>query len=185
MPVFVVLLRGVNVGRANRIAMADLRAVLTANGFAEVSTYIQSGNIILSATKRDASAVARDVREVLARELALDVPVVALTARELLDVIEANPYAGESDPKRLHAIVLPEPPDAGALHSVAAHAKAAAQGGSRDGVTVIGRIAYLHTPDGFSDSALANVLTAGRTKVLANGTARNWATITALASMVH
>ncbi len=55
--------------------------------------------------------------------------------------------------------------------------------GSPDTVTVIGRVAYLHTPDGFGTSELAKTLTSGRSNPLADGTARNWATVTALLAL--
>jgi uncharacterized protein (DUF1697 family) len=83
----------------------------------------------------------------------------------------------------VHAIVLPDPPTAGALDLIAARQEAAAAKGSGDSVTVIGRVAYLHTPDGFGTSELARSLTSGRSSPLAHGTARNWATVSALLAL--
>lgn len=184
MSTFVVLLRGVNVGGHNRLPMAALRTALTTAGLAHVRTYIQSGNIVASAPAHDAEAVAAHVRAVIARTFHLDVPVIALTAADLEGVVQANPYPDEPDPKRLHAIVLPYAPTEAMLHGIEHRAAAARAAGSRDSVTVIGRTAYLHTPDGFGTSRLATTLTSGGSSPLTDGTARNWATVTALLAML-
>lgn len=180
---FVVLLRGVNVGGHNKVPMADLRAALTTDGLDSVRTYIQSGNVVLDSTTDEVEVVAARVRSVIARGFGLDIPVVALTADGLRAVADANPYPAEPDHRRLHAIVLPHPLTAEALGLVAERQDSAAAKGSSDTVTVIGRVAYLHTPDGFGTSDLAKTLTSGRANPLAGGTARNWATITALLAL--
>ena len=177
---FVALLRGVNVGGHNKVPMADLRAALTADGFESVRTYIQSGNIVVDSPTGDIEVVAARVRSVIARRFGLDIPVMALTASDLRAVADGNPYPGEPDARRVHAIVLPHPLDPAGQELVAAQQVAAAAKGSRDTVTVAGRVAYLHTPDGFGTSELARALTSGRSGPLADGTARNWATVTAL-----
>jgi uncharacterized protein (DUF1697 family) len=180
---FVALLRGVNVGGHNKLPMAGLREALTTDGLESVRTYIQSGNIVLDSPARQVDVVAARVRSVIARGFALDIPVVALTAADLRAVADANPYPDEPDPRRLHAIVLPHPPSADGLALVAARQEAAAAKGSPDTVTVVGRVAYLHTPDGFGTSELARTVTSGRANPLADGTARNWATVAALLAL--
>ncbi len=182
---FVALLRGVNVGGNNRLPMAELREALSSDGLDSVRTYIQSGNIVLDAPTDEVEVVAARVRSVIARGFGLDIPVVALTAVGLRDLADANPYPGEPDPRRLHAIVLPHPLTADALALVAARQQAVAAKGDRDTVTVIGRVAYLHTPDGFGTSELARTLTSGRANPLADGTARNWATVSALLALAE
>ena len=180
---FVVLLRGVNVGGHNRLPMAELRQALTDDGLESVRTYIQSGNIVLDSPTDEVEIVAARVRSVIARGFALDIPVIALTAAELRAVSDANPYPAEPDPRRVHAIVLPHPPAKDGLALIAAREEAAATKGSPDTVTVIGRVAYLHTPNGFGTSELAKTLTSGRSNPLADGTARNWATVSALLAL--
>jgi uncharacterized protein (DUF1697 family) len=180
---FVLLLRGVNVGGHNKVPMADLRESLAGDGLASVRTYIQSGNIVLDSTTDEVEIVAARVRSVIARTFGLDIPVIALTAAGLRDVADANPYSTEPDPRRVHAIVLPHPPAAEELAVIGAREEAAAAKGGSDSVCVIGRVAYLHTPNGFGTSELARTLTAGRSNPLADGTARNWATVSALLAM--
>jgi len=181
---FVVLLRGVNVGGNNRLPMAELRAALQSEGLHDVRTYIQSGNVVVNAPARDAEAVAAHVRAVIARSFHLDVPVVALSAADLVAAVGANPYTDEPDPKRVHAIFLPYEPTEAMLSAVAHRQAAARAKGGRDTVRVIGRTAYLHTPDGFGASDLAKSLASGRSSPLGDGTARNWATVTTLLEMI-
>ncbi len=179
---FVVLLRGINVGGRNRLPMADLRSALTSDGFDGVGTYIQSGNIVLDTSARSPDVVGARVRAVIAREFGLDVPAIALGHRDLVAIVAANPFPHETDHRRLHAIVLPHPPDATSLAWLVERQAAATDAGSEDRVTVIDRTAYLHTPAGFGTSALAASLTGSRSP-LADGTARNWATVTTLLEM--
>lgn len=178
----VILLRGVNVGGNNRLPMADLREALTSAGFADVRTYIQTGNIVTGHPSDDPETAAAHVRSVIAGTFSLDVPAIALGAKGLDEVIAANPYPQETDHKRLHAIVLPAGPDEQVLAAVRERAEAVRAKGSRDSVTVIDRVAYLHTPDGFGTSELAKALSTRRSP-LADGTARNWATMNRLKDM--
>ena len=173
MATHVALLRGINVGGRNKIAMADLRAMVTGLGFADVSTYIQSGNVLLSATKDDDSAIAEAIAGGLSATFCLDVGVVVVSRGELAAVISRNPYPGEANPKCLHAVFLAAEPSDERLEQLAA--VQAAKGG-RDTVTAVGRALYLHTPDGFGTSELAKALA----RLPGSGTARNWATTTKL-----
>jgi len=180
---FVVLLRGINVGGHNKLPMADLRAALSSDGLTDVQTYIQSGNVVLTASTPDADVVGAQVRSVIARDFGLDIPAIALSAEDLAGIVVANPYPDEVDPKRVHAIVLPHAPGPGDMDAIDSRQAAASGKGSRDAVAVIGRTAYLHTPDGFGTSELARTLTSGARGPLKDGTARNWSTITTLLGM--
>jgi uncharacterized protein (DUF1697 family) len=87
----IALLKGVNVGRANRIAMTDLRALLTGLGYEDVVTHLQSGNAVFTTTE-PASAVRNSVEAGLARS-GVTVPVVIRTHAELAAAIAADPYS--------------------------------------------------------------------------------------------
>src|SRR5580692_3975379 len=179
----VALLRGINLGGRNKVAMADLRALVTELGHADVSTYIQSGNVLFSAPgDADAAALALAMTEAIAAKLGVTAPVVVLTRDELAAVVAANPFPDEPDPRRVHAVVLSEPPwPELAVKLDAARAKSAAAGGA-DEVLAVGRTLYLHTPDGYGRSVLAEALlrVVSAPKSGATGTARNWATMTKL-----
>jgi len=183
MPVFIALLRGVNVGGHNKVPMATLRQALEASGFERVRTYIQSGNVVLDAHTDDAAAVATRVREVIATSFGLDIATIAVASSDFADVVAANPYPGEADHRRVQAIFLPSPLDDESREQVRALQDAAAQRGARDTCTVEGAVMYLHTPDGFGTSELAKALSTKGRGIHRSGTARNWATVTALLAL--
>ena len=83
MSTWVVLLRGVNVGGANRLAMADLRNVVAALGHTEVSTYIQSGNVVLRSGRKDRAAMADEICAGIHAKAGLTVAAVMRTPKEL------------------------------------------------------------------------------------------------------
>jgi uncharacterized protein (DUF1697 family) len=181
-PTHVALLRGINLGGHKRVAMPELRAVVSGLGHRDVSTYIQSGNVLFSTDETDTAALAAELRQAIALELDVQAGVVVLSRDDLARVIAASPYTSEPDPKAVHVIFLPGDPEPGhAGHLAAVQQKAAAKGG-RDEVTLAGRAVYLHTPDGYGRSELARLLsqTRGPMSVRAAGTARNWSTVTKL-----
>jgi uncharacterized protein (DUF1697 family) len=179
----VALLRGINLGGKNRVAMGDLRALVTELGHADVSTYIQSGNVLFTAAPNaDTAALARAMSAAIAAKLGVTSPVVVVSREELARIVAANPFPDEPDPRRVHVVLLSEPPGAELADKIeAALAKSAAKG-SRDDIRPIGRALYLHTPDGFGNSDLS----VGLMRIVAapkaglTGTARNWATTTKL-----
>jgi uncharacterized protein (DUF1697 family) len=182
MPSHVALLRGINVGGRNRVSMDALEGIVSALGHSEVSTYIQSGNVLFtSAAEEDSAALSSALEQAIARELEFAPQVVVLSRAELAEAIAANPYAAEPNPKYVHAVfhrraLGPER----VAEAAAAEERAAAQG-SADRAHVAGRTLYLHTPEGIGRSDLATRLTrptgARRTDA---GTARNLATVTKL-----
>ena len=128
MPGHVALLRGVNVGGV-KLAMSDLRAVLSSLGYAEVSTYIQSGNALFSADAADPAALAADIEAALDKQLGMRPRVLVLTRDELAQVIRDNPYPDEPNPKAVHAVFLAEEPGPEQVAAVAeAEQKAGGQG---------------------------------------------------------
>ena len=182
MPTHVALLRGINLGPHKRVAMPALRALVASLGHTDVATYIASGNVVFTA--RDAGgAPAADLERAIAAELGVSCRVVVLTCAELARAVADNPYPDEPDPKRVHAFFLTAEPDGAAREHVAQAQERAAAKGSRDEAAIVGRVLYLHTPDGFGRSELAAELSKGAKRNPAEGTARNWATVTRLLAM--
>jgi uncharacterized protein (DUF1697 family) len=163
--------------------MADLRALVGELGHTDVSTYIQSGNVLFTApADADRGALERAMSEAIAAKLGVTSPVVVVSREELASILAANPFPDEPDPRRVHAIVLTGPPWPELLTRLDAARAKAAQAGSGDEVLADGRTLYLHTPEGFGRSVLAEALMRYVTdrKTGATGTARNWATMTKL-----
>jgi uncharacterized protein (DUF1697 family) len=184
MPTHVALLRGINVGGGGKVPMAELRELVSSLGHAEVGTYIQTGNIIFSPSHDDTAALAADLHDAIAKSFGVRSAVVVLSRAELADVISANPYPDEPNPRFVHGVFLLSEPDKAARTRLAETLELVADRGKRDEAAIIGRTLYLHTPDGFGTSELARELTLKkRANPLAQGTARNWATITKLLAL--
>jgi uncharacterized protein (DUF1697 family) len=186
MPTHVALLRGINLGGKNKVAMADLRAIVSELGHADVSTYIQSGNVLFTGSpgvKTD--EIGETLSAAILAKLAVRSPVVVVTRDELDAIIKANPFPGEEDHRRLHAVVLSAPPDQDLLDRIArAQAQAQAKG-SAAAVRAGARTLYLHTPEGYgsSDLSAAVLRIVSSPKTGTTGTARNWATMLKLAAL--
>ena len=164
----IVLLRGINVGGNRRVAMADLRALLTSLGYGEVRTHLQSGNVIVESTDKPQRLKAV-IERGLADELGLEIEVFVRTRDELAAVIARDPLGAVADnPSRYIVTFLSGKPDAAAVRDAAAHA-------GRERFVAHGRELYAWHPDGVRDSALAKLLSEKRLGVTA--TARNWNTV--------
>ena len=184
MPTHVALLRGINVGGGGKVPMAELRELVSSLGHAEVGTYIQTGNVIFSPSHDDTVALAAELHDAIAASFGVRSAVVVLSRVQLADVISADPYAGEPNPRFVHGVFLLADPDDAAHARVARTVDLVASKGSRDEAVIIGRTLYLHTPDGFGTSDLAReLMLKNRGNPLAQGTARNWATITRLLTL--
>jgi len=182
MPRYLALLRGINVGGRSKVAMADLRAVATSLGHAQVATYIQSGNLLFATAGTDAASLADALEAGIAGRLGVRPAVIVLSTPDLAEVISDNPFPDAANPRYLHAIFYRGVVDPGSIARIAAAVQRARDSGSSDDAVVVGRALYLHTPDGFGRSDLAARLT--RSSVGPAGTARNWATVTKLMAML-
>ncbi|MEU1585533.1 DUF1697 domain-containing protein [Micromonospora sp. NPDC005710] len=173
---YVALLRGVNVG-ATRLAMADLRRIVSDLGHEDVTTYLQSGNVAFSSSVRDAEALAAGIGRALTDELALTVPVLVRSGRELAAVAGGNPYADrEDDPTRLLVAFLATAPKTSLVDALAV------PGAENVSFTVTGREVFLHYVDGgYGRSKFTNAYLEKKLGVAA--TSRNWKSVRALAEM--
>jgi uncharacterized protein (DUF1697 family) len=164
--IHVVLLRGINLGSRNRIAMPKLRDALADAGFDDVRTYLQSGNVVLSSGQKPDAAV----RRVIADEFGLDIAVVTRTRAQLAKVVERNPLERVAkDPKRYQVSFLDAKPSATVVRRIE---EAAAP---KERVVVDGREIYAWHPDTIARSKLWALLAGQSLGVTA--TARNWATV--------
>lgn len=170
--VWIVLFRGV--GGKTQLPTAPLRTKLTEAGFESVATYINSGNAVL-ASPLPRAEIHSTIADICAREFGFEKDVHLVSIDEWRALIDANPFPEAlATPKFLHGAVLaaePDPADVAALRAVAT-------GGDR--IAVVGQIAYLHTPNGFGTSKLAERFDKG---IGVANTARNWNTVVRLAEM--
>jgi uncharacterized protein (DUF1697 family) len=182
----VALLRGINVGGRNKVAMTELREVVASLGHTGVTTYIQSGNVLFTAPDSDCAQLASALESAIADAFGVAASVVVVSRDQLDQILGGNPYPDEPNPKLVHVVFLNAELPWDVLDRIKAAESAAAAKGSRDTVTPAGRALFLHTPDGYGTSELAQVLfriigAPGRRGIAA--TARNWATSTKLLSL--
>ena len=181
MPTHVALLRGINVA-GKKLAMADLRALMADLGHTDVATYIQSGNAVFTSDETDTIKLADELQQAIADRLSVDCGVVVITRDELQQVIDDNPFPAEDNPKALHAVFRQaELTDAERAKVAEAQGRAQAKG-CDDEAVIVGRTMFLHTPNGLGRSELSAQLS--RTAASKTGTARNWATVHKLRTML-
>ena len=168
MTAYVALLRGVNLMGSTTLRMADLKAIAEGLGFEEVRTYIASGNLLFTSGKDEAD-IKSALEAAVNRHMSRDVGVMVRTAKELADVVDANPFAAEPGNK-VAAVFFDEPPPAGAIEAATNIADERLALGRRE--------IYVHYPSGQGRSKL-NL----RTKAL--GTARNMNTVAKLAELAR
>jgi uncharacterized protein (DUF1697 family) len=173
----VALLRGINIGPANRISMPELRAALEEAGYEDVATYLQSGNVVFE-SPLSAPKVVRAVEELVRERFGLEIPVVVRSAKQLAEVVRRDPLGKEAaDPKRYQVSFLDRKLSGKAVERL----EAAAGEGER--LEVSGREVYAWHPEGVARSKLWALL-AG-TSLGVTATSRNWTTVTKLVELAE
>ncbi|HSZ52543.1 MAG TPA: DUF1697 domain-containing protein [Caulobacteraceae bacterium] len=175
----VALLRGVNVGGRNRIAMDALRQIATALGFVGARTHLQSGNLVFLAPDGEGAAIEEALRLAIAQQRGIDVPVFVRTQPAMAAAIGANPFAeaASGDPSHLLVTFSSGAPRRDRLAAIAA----AARLGER--VELVGRELFIHYAGGVAGSRLTTALIDRELGV--TGTARNWTTVLALEALAR
>ena len=171
MPRYVALLRGINVGKAKRIKMADLRALLSGLGHEDVATVLMSGNAVFTSSSKSAVALARGIEGAIASELSMDVKVFVRTASAVAAVADAVPWPdlAKREPSRLGIAFFDEKVDRSALRPILDADWSPERFAVGKGVT------YAWQPNGITGSPLAEALL--KAKGAPVGTVRNLATV--------
>ena len=170
---YAALLRGVNLGSHNKVAMPALRALVEGLGHTDVATYIQSGNVVFTAGSGSAAAVASKLENAIEKEFGFDVPVVVRTKAQLATLIKGNPFA---DPSKVHVAFLSAAPKAAALKAIDRDAYAPEE------FAVKGKDVYLHLPNGVGRAKLTHTVL--ERKLGVGATYRNWTTVNKLHDML-
>ncbi len=178
----VCLLRGINVGGRNRVPMENFRASLEALGCHDVLTYIQSGNAVFRWEGSLPAGFAASVHEKIRDATGTSCEVVTVGARQFFTAANGNPYIEEPSPTKVHLVFFANALTEQSKALIQAAAERARSKGSPDRAEVIGEVLYLHTPDGLGRSLLAAEL--AKLPRSAQGTARNWATVTHLRGLL-
>jgi uncharacterized protein (DUF1697 family) len=173
MTTFIALLRGINLGPRNKIAMADLRELLEGLGHGDVRTHILSGNAIFTSTRRSPARIATDIERAIEERFGFDIAVLVRTREELAAVVDANPFPlAKRDPSRCFALFLSENPDRERIDRIDPVACAP------DEFRLGDRVIYTWLPNRLQGSKVFALLSDKRLGVTA--TNRSWNTTTKL-----
>ena len=177
---YVALLRGVNVGSARKVPMADLKHLFVDLGHDDVTTYIQSGNVVFRLASAKPAAVIAELEKAIAKEFNVPARVLLRTDTELEKVLSRNPFLEKgADPAKLHVTFLADPAEskkAGAAEVPAGETDEFAVGPGRTEV-------YVHCPNGYGRSKLNNTFFEKKLGVAA--TTRNWNTVNKLLELAR
>lgn len=175
MPKFVALLRGINVGKAKRVPMADLRDLLAELGYTDIATLLNSGNAVFRAAKGTPAKHSENIAAAILAKLKIEVPVIVKSAKELAAIVSENQLA-EKAANHSHLLVVFSQSSAtlselGAVESAVVLPEQFLVGKNA---------AYLHCAAGILESKAAETLLgkAGRSI-----TTRNWATVLKLQAL--
>jgi uncharacterized protein (DUF1697 family) len=174
MATFVALLRGVNVGRANRVAMADWRAQLESLGYKSVETLLNSGNAVFESAGRSTAKHAEAIHAALAAT-GVVTPVVVVSAAALAEIVTHCPIPPPVGDESKFLVIFP--PDVGALPGLEP-LRPLVRGAER--FEIGPNAAYLYCPGGVLESAASSALLG---KDMRAFTTRNWATVSKLKAL--
>lgn len=172
---YLVLPRGINVGTGNRVPMAQLRSKLADEGFSDVATVLQSGNVIVTTRTDSPREVAAAMERLLSETFDVNVPCMVRTADQVRAVLERNPL-GEvaTNPSRYLVNFLRETP----RPELVAHVLG--EDHTPEAIAIEGSEAYIWSPDGLARMTLSYAYLEKRLGVVA--TARNWNTVLKIAA---
>jgi uncharacterized protein (DUF1697 family) len=163
----VALLRGINLGSKRRIAMADLRELMTDLGYEDVRTVLASGNAVFTGTRKGAR---EKLEQGIQERFGMKVDVVVKTMAELQAIVDADPFGAEvSNPTRYFVVFLDGAPKTDALDG---------EDFAPDAFKVGKHEIYAHCPEGVQNSKLMKAL--GKPGIAGTATVRNWATVNKL-----
>lgn len=182
MPVYLALLRGINVSGKKIIKMEDLRKLMESAGYTNVKTYIQSGNVIFESGEKSMDKLARGIELLIEKHYGFDVTVFVTNKKSIEQAIDNNPFVKgrEEEPpgfKKLYVTFLSEIPSEENMEKL----RMAPIG--NDLIETVGDILYFNMESKASDSKLSNNLIESKLKLRA--TTRNWNTILKLLGMME
>ena len=180
MPIYVSLLRGINVGGNKKIKMADLRALYESLGFTDVSTLLQSGKAVFKSDMTDTSKIAKRIEDGIEAQFGFHSDLFVLTAEQFRTAFENNPFTGgDYEGSKLLVTFYAETLPDDLMQKL--HDAHESQGGPET-IKSHGNVLYVYFPDGMGRSKLADKTLGKVIKI--SGTGRNWNTMTKLLAIV-
>lgn len=175
---YISILRGINVSGQKKIVMKDLKALYESLGFENVTTYIQSGNVIFDSDLQNISDIKNKIGDAIKIKYDFEVPVDLRTSDEFKSVLESLPFDNvnlEVDGTKILVTFLAQQPDRDAVNTLMEYVKAPEK-------LILGdRCIYLHCPNGYGKTKLSNVFIEKKLNVLA--TTRNLKSVNKLCEL--
>ncbi len=167
---YISLLRGINVSGKNVIKMASLRTSFERIGFHDVTTYVQSGNIIFSVKKSSIKKLEQIISQQIKNEFGLEIPTIVLTTKTLEEVIAGNPFVKDTkkNPAFFHITFLKTTPENVDMNEIEAKKMEGEE------IMFVTHAFYLYCPLGYGNTKLNNNFLEKKLKIIA--TTRNWKT---------
>ncbi len=173
----VALLRGINVGKAKRVAMADLRALVAELGFGDVKTLLNSGNVVYTAPGVPPDEAGARIEAALLAKTGVSSRIIVLTGEEVAEAIDVNPLGEVTEnPSRFLVAVLRGPAERSRLEPLLS------EDWGTDAFALGRRVAYMWCKDGVLESRLPEALARA---VGDAATTRNWATMLKLRAIAQ
>ena len=174
MKTIISILRGINVSGKNKIPMAELKLLYEKAGFKNVTTYIQSGNVVFSAKEETAKELEDKIKQLIFKKWGFAVPVIVRTVEEMQAVVNSNPFLKMKgiDLEKLHVTFLADLPAKENIEKIKQYQY------KPDEYIIDTREVYLSCPGGYGSTKLSNTFFESKLKVTA--TTRNWRTVNEL-----
>ncbi len=168
--IYIAILRGINVSGSKKLPMAELRTLLSNLNFSDVTTYIQSGNVVFTSKDKDQEKLGSQISEAIKKQYDYEVPVLVKTIKQWKKAMANNPFTEEDISKQAITFLATIPIET----TIEIDSK-------NDQFKIIDSEVYLYFPNGFGRSKLTNNLFERKLKTQA--TTRNWRTINKLLEM--
>lgn len=172
MKTYISILRGINVSGQKKIKMADLKALYEKLGFSDVQTYIQSGNVVFKAKETEANKLEKLIFDAIQKEYGFDVPNLILTAKEVEEALNNNPF---KDIEKMYFTFLTETPQQENIEKLKTYSF------EEEYYELNGKVIYSHFPNGAGRAKMNNNFFENKLKVMA--TSRNLNTTQKLLEM--
>ena len=174
MNTYISMLRGINVGGQKKVRMPKLKSLYESLGFANIETYVQSGNVVFNSEEKDNEKLTKSIEEQIEKTFGFAVPVLMRSADDLQRVIENHPFKDE-EPVRVLVTFLYQQPDQAKLDDLNRYEDKV------DKFAIGAQEIFLFCPGGYGRTKLSNTFFENKLGVVA--TTRNWKTVNTLFQM--
>lgn len=176
---YVALLRGINVSGSNKILMLDLKEMFVQLGFANVKTYLQSGNVVFQTDSTEALKIEQQIKSEILKVFGFDISVWVLSKKSFSKIYKNNPFLNnkELDFKMIYTVFLKKTPDSQLFNKIKYNSDYPEE------MVLDGKSIYMYYVNGYGRSKVNNNFFEAKLKVIA--TTRNWRTVTNINNLME